>query len=260
MKVYLPSKGIFGCSVIEMRIPSFADLHYMQSYNQEELLQRYKFVELLCPSLDLRKVTFQDIDYLFLISSFSLLYNQAKYTLICPRCGKEFSSSVNLVEQGVKVLSLSKGDLPYVCRLGKDIYSFRLLSAYDYMRAYDEAQYSEDSVRAFSDIRASMILGKSLEEVLLLPTSIYLSALLFERLHYHGLDMLSKGECVHCGEVVPFRFGLSSEVLRFDVDKLMSRFVNVSDYITLNDFMRMSVIDFNSFVKYLNKRLKLENS
>ena len=82
MKVLLPSHGILGQRAVELKLPTFKVLYELQSYNQDELLRKYKFVELISDA-DLSHITAMDLDYLYYIGAFSLSFNTIKYR---PRC------------------------------------------------------------------------------------------------------------------------------------------------------------------------------
>lgn len=258
MKVFLPSHGILGQRTVEMKIPTFSIIHEMQSYNDDDVLKKYRLLELLT-NADFSKITAMDAEYLFTIAAFSLLFNSANYSLTCSKCEKKFTKTVNLLEQGVLDLKLKSNQLPYTKRVNLKKYSYNILSAAQELEAYEWAQYEENTELAFDDAKVAFIMGKTTNDVdwvRSLPVSIYLAAFLFQRINYHGIDNLISTKCPDCGSDVKFRFKITPKVLDFDIDRMMSKFASVSEYLTFEDFMRMSIVDFNAFVNALNKKFK----
>lgn len=261
MKVLLPSHGILGQKSVNMRIPTFRDIHEIQSYNTDPLLRRYHFVELITDA-DFKRVTTMDVEYLFSAAAFSLMYNMVEYKPECPKCKSKVSSYVRLSDLDIKELRLHPSDLPYHKRIKGVKYSYTLLSAQQMLDAYDYGQFAQsgEESSAFEDAQVALIMGKQFSDidtyVKKLPVSVYLAAFLFQKLNYHGLEYVATARCRECGEQFKFRFKLTEEVLKFDIENMMSKFASVSSYINFNDFMSMSIIDFNAFVKDLNNRLK----
>lgn len=269
MKVLLPSHGILGQKSVNMRIPTFADIHEMQSYNPDGFLRKYHFVEVVTDA-DFNKVTAMDVDYLFTIGVFSLMYNAIKYEPKCPKCGSKVTTFVKLPEQEVTELHLTKKDIPYHKRIKFKEYKFTLISARQMMDAYDYGQFAPagEETHAFEDAQVAFIMGKTLDDiedyVKKLPVSIYLAAFLFQKLNYHGLDFVANARCKNivgedqhmCGHEFKFKFKISEEkVFDFDIDKMMDSFASVSEKLSFSDFMSMSIIDFNAFVTALNRQL-----
>jgi len=258
MKVFLPSHGIFGQKVVNMKIPTFRHIHEMQSFNQDELLRKYKFVELLT-NADFSKVTAMDVDYLFLIGAFSLVFNSAKFIIKCPKCGEKLVKWVKLTDQDPIELKVKYKDLPYHRRIKGVKYTYNILTGKQLLDAYEWAQFEEDSDKAFQDAQVAFIMGYSLKEVekvRRLPISVYAAALLFQRVNYHGLDMRTSVECFKCHHVKKFNFSITTKILEYDVELMMHKFASVSDVLSFEGFMSMSVLDFNSFVTSLNNRVK----
>lgn len=256
MKVLLPSHGILGQQSVNMKIPTFGILHELQSYNQDELLKKFKFVELLTDA-DFNKITEMDCEYLFLVAAFSLVFNTASYDLQCESCGEKFKKNLVLTEQDIKELHIKKKDLPFHKRVKGIKYTYNLLSAAQVIQAYDWATYEDNTEQAFQDAKVAFIMGKSLNDIQWvrnLPVSVYLAAHLFQKMNYHGLDDVASAKCPKCGKEFKFRFTLTTSVLEFDIDKMMSKFASVSDQLTLSDFMMMSIVDFNAFVNVLNHK------
>lgn len=257
MLIYLPSHGFFGQSSCSLRIPSFGDLHQINSYNKDELLRKYHFVKMLS-DIDFHKVTNYDIDYLFMVLGLSLMYNVIEYSLPCESCGQTLKTSINLSGRSVLDLKLRPSQLPFHKRINGKKYSYNLLSAFDYLQCYQEAQYKDDIDFSFESLLVSHIMSLPLDKVQALPVSLYSGALLFQKLNYHGIDTLESLECPQCHHITSFHFTLDSSILSFDSDAMFLRYVSVSDRLSLSDFMSMSIVDFNSFIDSLNILLSHE--
>ena len=257
MKVLLPSHGIFGQKSVKLRIPTFGDLHEMQSYNPDPIMRKYHFVELLS-DVDFTKVTAMDVEYLYMLATFSLIFNTARYSCTCAKCGEKLTKNVKLTELDIIEIPISKDKLPYHKRVKGIKYLYNILTAQQVLDAYDWAQYEDNSETAFEDAQVAFIMGKELSDiewVRKLPISVYLSAFLFQKIHYHGLSCKSSVQCFKCGQVNNFTFSIGTKIIDYDVDRMMSKFASVCDSISFEDFMKMSIVDFNSFVSALNNRL-----
>ena len=104
-----------------------------------------------------------------------------------------------------------------------------------------------------------MIMGREVsdrEYVQSLPISVYAGAILFQRLNYHGLECESTVKCSKCGRLSKFKFQISTALLQYDIDKIMARYVSVSDTVSLEDFMTLSIVDYNAMVGALNNQLR----
>lgn len=254
MKVLLPSRGLFGQYKVEMRIPTMGDLYDIQSYNKDDLLKKYHFLTMIS-NVELSKVTAYDAEYLYMLAAFSLLFNEATYTHKCPKCGNTVKKVVRLSELDIVQLKAKPKDFPLSKRVSGNKYMFNLLSAAQMLEAYEQAQYEDNSEQAFEDLKVTFIMGKphDIKYVRSLPISVYLSALMFQRINYHGLDNLVEAKCPKCGRKIKFRFALNSSVLDTGNNAIVRRFASVSGLLSFEDFLKMSLIDFSVFVSERNK-------
>lgn len=256
MKVFLPSHGLFGQKVIKLRIPTFGDLREIQNFNNDELLKKYEFVQMLS-NVDLNKVTAMDIDYLFQVISFSLMFNLAKFKVTCDSCKEEFETKVNIVDQDIK--ELQKIKLPFHKRINGTKYTYTILKASQMLEAYQWAIYKDNVEEAFEDAQALLIMGKTLNDmsyIKKLPIPVYLGAFLFQRINYHGLDFVAEAVCPKCGNKFKYNFSLSTKTLEFSVHDMMARFYSMSRCVSFSDFLKLSIVDYNALVENINSSLQ----
>lgn len=253
MRVLLPSKGILGQNSVRLKIPNFGLLHDLQTYNKDEFYRKY-FIVQNCTNVKLNKVTGNDVDYLYTLILFLSCYNKIAYTVTCD-CGHTESVDVRIADYDIKQLNLSK---PYYYKVIKGFkYKFSLLSAQQEFDIYDWSQYSDNEELAFEESKVCAILGhdfKDVEYARKLKNYVYVAALLWPKINYHGIENVAKTTCPSCGKEISFRFEVNSSILDYNLDKLLDRFIGVSSYVSLDDFLKLSIHDYNHLVENINKR------
>lgn len=235
MKVQLPSQGILGCSEVELEVPRYKHIREVSQQSYHPDVVGYHLLELLLsdPS-DLKRMTFQDKDYLVAIVVASMHLNVMTLKVTCS-CGESLSVKYDLSSQELRTLD---PDTPTVVikSTGDRTYEYHVLSAYDefqlcewaiakanqaqggfekaYARAYEEGFICRTFGQPLSE--------KGLEQVASYELVVYYSALLFREMLFHGVYPVVLTTCNKCKRplnvIVPFSKVLcdwsSSDVVR----------------------------------------------
>ena len=247
MKIILPSKGALGDRVVDMRPATFADLRNVQSLNQEEELLKIEFVQSLVKDLHLDRITKMDMDYLFIIAAMQVQLNSVGFTVTC-KCGSQIKDLVKFGDQDL--IELPKTKLPYHTTVGKSKASFTLLSAQNHLDACIYALQQEDFKSAYEDACAAFIFCKDLsciEWVKQLDIATYLSAFLFQKSLFHGVVLKKKILCPDCGKVTEVQIKPTTDLIKIDTNVLMDQFVNVTTVLDFDNFLKMTIPEFNTF-------------
>jgi hypothetical protein len=256
MKVILPSLNAFPIKSVELSVPTFGAFRAVQMYNVEPLLRKVKLVT-LCSSVNLSKISWDDLEYLYDLLAFTVLNNNASFKVTCPQ-GHTFNHKVQLSSCDIVQLS-NQGKKPKaIFFVGLRPYKFRLLSAQDVLDSFEFAQSQEDEEFAFLCAKRNLALGKSLDSEFSqsLPMSLGLSVDLYQKLNYHGIKKQCQVTCPECGEVFNLKWDLGVTPFDISLEKLMDYYASVSDRITFSDFMSMSIREFNAMVNTINKMMR----
>lgn len=240
MKVVLPSLGVLGCREVDFKVPVYANLRELSLHNYGEDEIGYEFVKMLLsdPS-DLDRMTFQDKDYLLTIAVAALHMNNISLDVKCP-CGHSFKVSYVLGNQEVKELEEGTPKTIVKSCMGKE-YSYSFLSASE---ERDVAKWamdrSSEDPSKFRELYSEAFVCKTfgfpltteaLQEVSNYNFHIYMSALLFREMCFHGVTNLVQTICPKCGAhlnvIVPFEKSLMS----WSTQKVVSEFMRVSNFI-----------------------------
>lgn len=257
MKIYLPSSGILGLKVVEMRQPTFADLRSANSFNMQDTLFKYSFVKNLLPDgVDFSKMTYYDLEYLYTISAFSVQFNEVGFSMKCD-CGKVVTGRYSL--EGQELVDIKKYTLPHKVTISDVEYSYTILSAAQAVSAAEHALQEEDYGTAYEDACACFIFGKDLSAlpwVKALPLSVYITAFLFQQANFHGISLTVDLKCPFCGREQTARLKVSPEYVLIDVQKFMNMYASVSDVLSFDAFTKFTIPEYKSYIDALNQKLR----
>lgn len=251
MKVYLPSRGILGKSIVELRQPTIGDIRNISNFNSEDKLLQIQFTQQLIENVDLSKITRWDLYYLFCISAFTTQQNALTYTLKCS-CGKTIKSTFSLAGKDITDLTLNK---PFISKeINGKKYNFRLLSALDELKACEYAIGQEKFDEAYNDAHVALILGMSdFDKAKELDLHLYMSALAFDKICYHGINLKEKFKC-SCGKTLVTNIEPNSSCILIDTNVLLNRFISISEHMSLDNFLSLTLSEYKQFVDILNAR------
>lgn len=257
MKVILPSSGVLGTRTVELRQPKYSDFRKASSLNQEELLLKTDFVKLLLPEdTDYKKITYQDMLYLYTIAIFSCNYQKITYqhTFSC-KCGKTLRYECLFSDK--EVIDLGKIKLPHhKSILGVD-YEFNILSAEQHTLACEYALQEENFQNAYNDACAAFILGKTIKdipEILDLDAMVYLAAHLFQRVMFHGVKLEEIVKCPTCGKEEIVVLDLDTSFINYDLNVFMSLYSNVSSLVDFDAFLDFTIPEYKAFIETFNAK------
>lgn len=262
MRIVLPSRGVLGCKEVDFHIPVYANLRELSLHNYGEDEIGYEFVKLLLADpTDLDRMTFQDKDYLLTIAVSALHMNSIALDVKCP-CGN--TMKVNYVLGDQEVQDLEEGTPKSITKtcLGKD-YTYSFLSATEERDvskwASDRAVSDPSKFRDFySEGFICRTFGFPLTEEALKEVSdynfhIYMSALLFREMCFHGVSNLVHSMCPKCGAklnvIVPFEKSLMS----WSTQKVVTEFMRVSNIIGGFDaFLNLTISELEQMTAEVN--------
>lgn len=260
MKIALPSRGLLGTKIIDLRAPTFGDLRNVNSMNQQEGLLIDQFtVGLFESPVDLSTITKFDLDYCYAIAVGSLSFNKITFDHVCKKCGTVTEGEVLFGEQDV--ISLRKERYPFRQKINGVDYEYHILSAKQDIDAWEYALTQEDEQSAYEDACVAFILGKTVEDmdwVHKLPASIFISALAYQQYNFHGVHLDSIVECSNpdCRDKTRVRIKLSSTSIRVDLSNLMQRYTDVSHSASFETFFSFTMNDYKTFVDALNSKVR----
>lgn len=205
---------------------------------------------------DLNKLTKWDIDFLYNISVFSVVYNQVDFTSVCPHCHKQFQNDFNIDGVEVKVLRHYK---PITKHLEGSDYTFHVLSAQQYVECLTYAVPEEDEQKAYEDAVVAFTLGKSLSEedikwVTELPATVYVLCFYFQQTCFHGVALNKLSKCPNCHKEFQTFLSVPIDVIKTPLSELMKMYTAVAKEVTFDDFNSMTVPEYDSFIAALNER------
>lgn len=246
MKVVLPSMGLMGCKVVDLAIPVYANLRELSlvHYNEEEI--GYEFVKmLLSDPTDLDRMTFQDKDYLLTIAVSALHLNNIKMNVTCS-CGS--TESVNFVLGEQEVIDLEVGTPKKVEKsVFGETYQYNFLSASDELalvkwakeQVPDNASASEaDKIYKNRYLEAFTcktfgfdVIEENLKKVQNYNLHVYMSALLFREMTFHGIPGIVQTKCSKCGKTLNVIVPFSKSLMNWSTQKVVDEFMQVANIV-----------------------------
>lgn len=258
MKILLPSIGLLGQRSVTVKVPTFADIYKIQDFKGDDFVQKVEFLKLIS-NMEFDKVTMCDMEYVFQLIAFALLNNTVIYDFTCKNkdCKRKYKQAIQLLDQEIVQLKIKARHLPFSKRIYGKKYTYTIPSVSQVMEAYELAQYEEDEERAFTDLQVALIMGHPCDRKYAqqLPVSVYAAALVFQEVNFHGIKNEFTTKCPECGKINTYAFKVTSNVLNFDKEAIMSKYVNACESLSFIDFMEMSIRGFNDFVSALNKKV-----
>lgn len=258
MKVILPSLGILGTRVVDLRPVRFDDLRAVNDMNQDPEMLKTLFTKRLIDSVDLNKITKYDLEYLYLVSAFSVAFNTVGFKTTCPKCGKEIKSDYDFAE--AELQTLQKVKLPIKRKIDGVEYSYHLLSAQQHCDALDYAMAFDNPQNAYADACAAFTLGRKIDEVedfvKDLSASVYFTTFLFQQCCFHGVKPTAKVTCSDCGSEFETSLKVPVSMITVNITELMNMYASVSDKLSFDNFLSFTVPEFKLFVDSLNSRMK----
>lgn len=255
MKIVLPSLGVLGTRSVNLNPVRFSDIREIQNFSNDENLSRLELMHLLLPDTDFSKITRWDIEYLYTISIFSVLYGNISFDAVCPDCGEKIPSNILLEQLDIKQLDFTK-------KISKTIqgvkYTYNHVSAKQYEDALVYAQTCEDEQSGYEDYLVSCILNISIEKVHDLSALVYMSAFLFFEMSFHGMHLSKEIVCPKCKRSFKSIINVPLNTIKIDVTSIMSHFASVSDVISFDDFNNMTIPEYDNFIKSLNDRVEAQ--
>lgn len=255
MIVKLPSNGILGTKTVDLRQPTFDDIRKSNSFNTEDFLFKSDFVKLLIPTdTNLSKITYWDLEYLFLIAAFAVQFNEVTFKSTCS-CGKQIESNYNLLSQ--EVVDIKPYKLPHVLKLNNKEVRFNILSAQDGIDAAVYAIGNDNYEQAFQDAIVNKVYGYLADAQYSHDLSVaeYLAAFLFHKANFHGVRTVKTVQCPSCQKEFEVEIGVDSSFIHIDLDKIMSMYANVHDVLTFDAFVKLTIPEYKAYIDALNSRL-----
>lgn len=258
MRVVLPSNGVLGTKVVEMRPVRFDDLRAIYEMNQQEDVMRATFVKRLLLDIDYNKITKMDFDYLYYIAAFSVVFNTVSFSVECPNDGTKIKSEFAL--DSLDVVSFPKVKLPLKETLDGVNYSYHILSAQQHFDALDYSLSQEDESTAYEKAVASFILGKTPADIPTfidtLSVGVYVSAFLFQQACFHGVKLDTTVKCSKCGQLIPVTLTIPMSMIRVDLDFIMKSYSSVSDQVSFEAFLKFTIPEYKALITALNEKVK----
>lgn len=258
MKVILPSCGALGLKTVELRPITLSDIRSLHNSSQDPNMAKVELVQSLC-DVDLSHITKWDLDFLYNLSMFSVVYNTVEFTSECPHCHNTFKNSFSI--DGVEVKTLRKYK-PLTKQIGKESYTFHVVSAQQFVDALTYAVPEEDEQAAYEDSIVAFTLGKELtssdlEWVRKLPAKVYMLCFYFQQSCFHGVALTRQSECPHCHKSFTTFLNVPTDAIKVPLAKLMGMYTSVADQVTYEDFGKMTIPEYDYFIKALNERSKI---
>lgn len=246
MKVVLPSMGLLGCKSVNLSIPVYANLRELSliPYNEEEI--GYEFVKMLLEDpTDLDRMTFQDKDYLLIVAVSSLHLNNIALNAQCS-CGNV--ERINFVLQDQEVLDLEEDTPKCISKeCFGETYNYNFLSATEEMNvvrwAKSQVPDTVSGEEADKIYRNKYLEGficktfgfdineENLVKVANYNMHVYMSALLFREMAFHGIPGVVTSTCSKCGKhlnvIVPF----AKSLMNWSTQKIVDEFMQVANIV-----------------------------
>lgn len=257
MKVAIPSKLV---PTVELRQPTLRDIRELSNIDGSICIKN-AFVR-SCTNDSIDNISILDRDYLFFLCCSSVHQGRLSFKVTCPKCNNQQSVRVMLSEFEVFDL-LSKRSKYTSVLINKSIYKYQILTVaqeewcinkcFDFTSSYDE-----DIIK---DLESSLIIAnkkfdyssmdsfyKSFES---LPLRAVAIACDYHKLLFHGVFTVHYHNCLHCGAeiIIPINFEDSSALISSET--LMSMYAALSKRISFDDFLSLTVTDYESFVESL---------
>lgn len=253
MRIVLPSLGYYGTKSVELRQPTLDDIRAMHSMNVEPDLCKVQLVRRLT-DVDFNTITAYDLEYLYQVSAFAILFNSVIYTVTCPKCGKEHDFTYVFGTQDLTTLPKLKR--PYKQKIGGVEQEYHVLTAQNQLDAIEYAMTQDDYQIGYEDAVAAFVLGFPIEDVdkiSSLDLSVYISAHLFHKVTFHGVKLVGLEQCPDCKGVIETKLNLPPSILKMDLASLMKRYNSVSDKISFEAFVQFTVPEYKNFIDSLTE-------
>ena len=249
MKIALPSRGLLGCSEVDMDIPRYRHLREIVQVDYPVEQVGYEFVKSLIsdPSV-LSQITFQDKDYLLTIAVASMHLNSIPFRVTCA-CGKPVNAVYNYGEQDLYSLP---DDASVVTEKMVDeaVYRYHILSAEDEYRIVRWAQEKSDGDEAkYKSLYEEGFICKTfgydltdenLRIVSDYPTLAYYSALMFREMVFHGCTPTLTVKCPHCGQDITVYVPFAQSLLTWTSADIVNEFMTISKLCGFDSFLQLS--------------------
>lgn len=260
MKIFLPSNNMMGLVSVEMRDPKIGDLRKIPNYSESSIIKKTEYVRDLVGD-DVYKITPQDRDYLFLIAVGAISMNELTLSIKCD-CGCPINSSLPI--GSIEPLRLKRDTKrEYKAKIFGEKYTFRKINVKDELEIEERAidLPDEDYKYEFDDGLVAKTLGKdlsadSIEWVRNLDLSIYYAAILYQMVDPHGVTVYKTVECPVCHKKIKSVLPIKGEILNVDVGQIMTRYVSVRPYLSMDNYFESTLPEYNTFIRALNNKLK----
>jgi len=261
MIIYLPSNGMMGPFSVDMREPTIAILKKSRNYSQYNLIRKYEFVRDLTSPKEAGSMTVFDLDYVFIIGVAALTMNMIAYSIKCA-CGRRLKEELNVGER--LPLRLPRGIPKTVTKVVSDKeLTFTKLSVDDFIKVEEYALDlpDEDYIDNRDDAVVAMTLFNSLDKAVMdninnLTLAQYYQAIAYQGYHIHGIDLTSEVVCPECGHKSLVSFPINGDLLEFDVTEMLASHVRMANFVTYQDFMDFTLVDYNQYVQSLNQHFQ----
>lgn len=255
MKVILPSNGLLGTKWVDMREPNFGDLRGTISSTADDYLFKLEFVSKLA-EFDFNKVTMDDVEYMYDIAAAAVAFNTLKYSITCPKCGKQITDEFVFGTDDIPIVTLNKKSGKCKKTVGGVDYCYHILSASDGQDIHTYALDDDEHDKMVEDATVCKVLGKditddNIEWVSTIPVSIYVSCFLFIKANRHGMVLRKDTKC-NCGEILSVHLTLDSSWVKTDIPSFIAQYAQIRDFLDFNSFLTFTVPEFKNFVDYLN--------
>lgn len=260
MKVAIPSKT---APTVELRQPTLRDLRNLSDIEGSICIKNALVRACCSDSIDVLSIL--DRDYLFFLCCSAINQGRLSFKYECPECHKSNPVRVMLSDFEVFDLATNKPHKTSVL-IGKKLYKYDILAVsqeewciskcFEYVGSYDE--------EVIKDLESSLILYNkkfdysSMESFYKDFQNLSLKAIViandYHKLMFHGVFTAVDYICLHCGEefTIPIEFEGSSA--QINPATLMSMYASLSKKISFDDFLSLTVADYEAFVESLKPK------
>lgn len=261
MKVFLPSNNMMGHTSVEMREPKIEDMRKIPNFNQQSsIIKKTEFVHELVGDV-VYELTPQDRDYLFVLGVGAIRLNRISMVVKCS-CGRQIKDELTTGELYPIRLPRSVRREYRAKIYGKD-YTFHKLSVKEEVAIEERAIDLPDEAytNEFQDGMVAASLGygieaEGIEKVRKMDLSIYYAALLYQNTDAHGVSIIRDLVCPECGKKIKAYRPITGDMLNVNVSDVINRYVTMSEYVSMDNYMEMTLSEYNVFVSALNQKLK----
>lgn len=239
MKIALPSRGLLGCSEVELQTPTYRHLRDITQVEYPLEQVGYEFVKsLLVDPSALARMTFQDKDYLLTVAVAAMHLNAIPFRVTC-QCGKPVNAVYTYGEQELYYLP-EDTEVVTEKEIDGKVYQFHILSA---DAEYRLAQWAEEQAdgddkalkRKYEEGFVCLTFGydltdEGLKAVADFPLLVYYSALLFREMTFHGCPPSLTVTCKECGQQINVFVPFAQSLLSWSSADIVNEFMAISKY------------------------------